>query len=238
MLYTVYRFVVSVNNFMLNFRFLFVCFFVTTIFTPSLLTCAYQYHFITNDFKGELSGFFDKNEKIELAKNFYDTREFQIKFESWFNSSLALRGYFIRFYNQVQFTFFRINNRIVGNNNDIFEPAYIYSEIGVLPEYDFSNQENFMQLKSYVNHLELIQRKLKKYNKHLLFCITPSKGCVMYDDIPYKYKVRKKTGFESPYLYLKKLLSSKAVDYIDSRDFFYEFFSDFLYNRNPLVKAH
>ena len=173
------------------------------------------------NFKGNLDGFFDIPQKAVFSIGSYNTHNYQKNFESWFSFNIGLRGYIIRLYNQFQFTFFNlVPNGIVGKNKDIFESAYIDAECGLTSKTDFSIPQNFRNLKSYVNHLESIQGKLGSIGKSFIFLITPSKATVNFNDIPLKYRLKRKYNFTPPYFYLKKLLSQKNINHIDSRDLF------------------
>ena len=194
--------------------------FLCIICVPAALTLAKACRLTKRNFGGNLSGYFESHEKISFSVRSYADREYQKKFESFLSSTIAMRGYYIRIYNQIQYSLFRLSSRIVGNNGDIFEMPYINAECGLSPEYDFSIPERRKQLEEYVEHLESIQRKLEKNGKHFIFFITPSKAAVNFADIPARYRLRKPDGFKSPYFALKELLSQKNICCIDGRDFF------------------
>lgn len=176
--------------------------------------------FIGINFKGHLNGFFETPQKEDFSVSAYAKRDYQKKFESWFKFNIGLRGYFIRLYNQIHFTLFNLSkSRIVGKNGNFFEWDYIDAECGLSSKFDFSIPENLNRLDNYVDHLESLQNKLAKVNKHLIFFITPSKAVVDFNDIPLKYRLKKKDSFLSPYLHLRKKLCKKKINLIDSRNF-------------------
>ena len=173
------------------------------------------------DFSGDLSGYFDAPQKIiDFSPRAYANRDFQKKFEKRFNTEIPSRERYIRLYNQIQFSFFRLTpNRIIGENTDLFELSYIDAECGLSSKNDFSILENFKELEDYANHLQSIQSKLHKIGKHFIFYTTPSKATYKYNDIPLKYRLKKKSNYKTPYFYLKELITSRNINYIDSRDY-------------------
>lgn len=172
-------------------------------------------------FKGYLSGYVDKLEKIHFSIQAYANRDYQKNIESQIKSYINLRGPLIRLYNQIQFTFFKLSrSAVVGENGNIFEMEYINAECGLTTDQDFSLYENAQKLNNYANHLKSIQNKLNKLNKYFIFVITPSKATLNFQDIPLKYRLKKRDDFLPPYYYLKKMLKSKGITYIDSRDYF------------------
>lgn len=193
--------------------------FILIIFSPFILTAITNFTGI--DFNGQLSGYFDEPPpKIGFSPKTYVNREYQKNFEKRFNADINLRDRYIRLYNQIQFTFFRLTpNRIIGENTDLFEFSYIDAECGISRKNDFSIPENFKKLENYVNHLQSIQNKLDKIGKYLIFYTTPSKATYNYKNIPLKYRLKKKPNYKEPYFYLKKLITSRDINYIDSRDY-------------------
>ena len=193
--------------------------FILIIFLPLILACITNFTGIY--FNGFLYGYFDNPpSKIDLSPKNYFLREYQKNFEQRFSSDISLREQYIRLYNQIHFTFFKLaSKRIVGENNDLFEYPYIDAECGLSKANDFSIPENYKRLENYVNHLQSIQNKLHKINKYFIFYTTPSKATYDYKNIPLKYRLKKRPDYKQPYFFLKELISSRNVNYIDSRDF-------------------
>ena len=187
---------------------------------PSLLKVAYFLKLTDNDFQGHLLGYFTEYKRSGFSKKSYFNHNFQEDFENWLNSDISLRGYYIRLYNQIQFSLFKKGNDIIGKNNNIFQIGYINAECGLEPHYDFRIPENYENLKDYVTHLESIQRKLLTLGKNFIFFITLSKAAQNYYDIPLKYRLKRDADFKPPYFYLKELLKSKDINVLDARDFF------------------
>lgn len=194
--------------------------FILIIFVPLILTCITNFTGI--NFNGQLYGYFDNPPtKINFSLRNYFNREYQKNVEQRFNSDINLREQYIRLYNQIQFTFFKLApQKIIGKNNDLFEYPYIDAECGLSKANDFSIPENFKRLKDYVNHLQSIQNKLHKIDKYFIFYTTPSKATYDYKNIPLKYRLKKRADYKQPYFFLKELISSRNINYIDSRDFF------------------
>lgn len=203
-------------------RYCIVIIFLIIILSPILLITAKKLQLTKHSFGGNLSGYFDSHKKIEYSKKTFLNREYQKKFEEYINSTIPLRGYYIRLFKQLQFTFFKLSTSIIGKNTNLFEISYINVECGLDPQFDYSIPEKYSELKEYVKQLETLQKNLKKINKDFLFYITPSKANVNYDDIPDKYRNKKAIDYIPPYFYLKKLLSETDINYIDSRDYFFK----------------
>ena len=194
--------------------------FFLIVFSPGFMKGARLLHLITKDFHGSsLSGYFESHERPSFSKHSYATRDYQKDFEAWLNSHVSLRAFYIRIYNQIQFTLFKLSNRIIGKNDDIFEMIYINAECGLVPGCNFDNPKNYKKLKEYVRHLENVQNKLQKIGKQFLFYTTPSKATQHFNNIPLKYRLKKQSDYITPYYYLKELLSNTSINYIDSRDF-------------------
>lgn len=193
--------------------------FLLIVYLPSSLMIAYRLHLTSKTFQVfNLVGYFESHKRPSFSKHFYANGDYQKNFEKWLNSRISFRGFYIRLYNQIQFSIFKLSNRIIGKNDDIFEISYINTECGFIS--DFSNPENYQKLNEYVNHLENIQNKLKKTGKYFIFYITPSKATQHFNNIPLKYRLKKPKDYTTPYYYLKKLLSETSINYLDSRDFF------------------
>lgn len=194
--------------------------FILIILSPWILTSVTNFTGI--NFNRQLSGFFDNPpSKERFSPKKYFNKEFQKNFEQRFNHDINLRERYIRLYNQIQFTFFKLMpKRIIGENNDLFEFTYIDAECGLSKANDFSIPENFKKLEDYINHLQSIQNKLDKIGKYFIFYTTPSKATYHYKNIPLKYRLKKRDDYKQPYFYLKELISSRNINHIDSRDFF------------------
>ncbi len=192
--------------------------FFISILTPPIMMCLHKLHVIYTSFTGSLSGYFEKKEKQSFTLNNYKNKSFQKSFEDYFSEKLTFREFYIRLYNQIQYSMFNISNRPIGKHNQIFEMGYINSECVLLPEYDYSIPSNYENLTYYVKNIETLQNLLKENDINFLFYITPSKANVCYDDLPLKYRIKKQQK-NSPYCYLKELLNKSNINYLDSRDF-------------------
>ena len=194
--------------------------FILIILSPWILTCITNFTGI--NFNGQLYGYFeDPPPKIGFSPKKYSNKEYQKNFEQRFNYDINLRERYIRLYNQIQFSFFKLMpKRIIGENNDLFEYTYIDAECGLSKTNDFSIPKNFKKLEDYANHLQSIQNKLQKIDKYFIFYTTPSKATYDYKNIPLKYRLKKRYDYKQPYFYLKELISSRSINYVDSRDFF------------------
>ena len=191
--------------------------FLAVIFLPIFLTCLAK---ITGrPFRERLDGYFDKVSRPHFSGGQYLSGTFQAEFEKWLNSSIRPREHYIRLYNQIQYSLFRLSKDIVGKHDNILGLGYIAAECGTDKNCDFSIPENHEKLADYVRRLASVQQKLSSAGKHFLFFITPSKATQFYDDIPLKYRIQRRADYRPPYHYLKELLEASGVRYLDSRDF-------------------
>ena len=202
--------------------------FLLLISLPSSTMIANRLHLITENFQGPpLYGHFEAHDRPDFSKHSYGARDYQKDFEAWLNSHINFRGFYIRLYNQIQFSLFKMTTQtpIIGKNDDIFFIEYLTIECNFgstsfgSTRYDFSNSKNYKNLKEYVRHLENVQNKLQKIGKQFLFYTTPSKATQHFNNIPLKYRLKKQSDYITPYYYLKELLSNTSINYIDSRDF-------------------
>lgn len=194
--------------------------FILVVYNPLFLKTIQKLGLTTHSFQGSLIGYTDYNAKPQFSKKNYASGTFQRDFEKWLPEHICFRSYYIRFYNQICFSLFRQNNRVLGKHNNIFESVYIETECGLQPTSDFRDAKNYKMMEEYVEHLEHIQKKLEKIGKHLIFYNTPSKATVNYNDIPLKFRLKKDADYIPPYVYLKGLLKKTGIPYLDSRDFF------------------
>ena len=169
-------------------------------------------------FESKLNGFFTQtSQKPRLSREKYLNNDFQSQFDKYLREKIMFREFFIRLHNQILFSCFETTetNQIVGKHGNIFQDPYINTECGIADSLDFSIPNNYLKLTEYVCHLKNIHIKLNAVGKHFLFLVTPSKATLCYNDIPLKYRLRKKKDYKTPYYYLSRLLQDSDLTYIE-----------------------
>ena len=134
-----------------------------------------------------LNGYVKTNEKPDFTTESFLSGEYQTKYAQWFNSVLRPRGVLIKTYASINYNLFRLGNRPIGYNNDIFEMPYIEAELCLNEEYDFAYQENREGMRKFVEDLVSVQKKLNSIDKSIYVYIAPSKADFDFDNIPKKY---------------------------------------------------
>lgn len=188
----------------------------------SIISLPGVFHFVSlytgKVFDLSLSGYLDKIEKQPFSIQSYLTGTYQVSFDAFLRNSLKPRCFLIKLYNQINYSLFNVSNRIIGKGKDIFEFQYIDAACGITGSTDFSMSENREKCQDFVIHLESIQDKLERCRKEFIFITSLSKASVDYDNIPFKYRCKKRKDFLSGYDCLKLLISRTGINYIDSRD--------------------
>lgn len=160
-----------------------------------------------------LNGFTASISKPEyLTFNSFKNGKFQKDFTSWYESNLTTRGYFVKIYNTLRFKIFHLANRIVGNNNFIYESSYVNASLSLNKMYDYSIKENKNAMREFVNDLVKLQRRLKKLGKYLYIFISPSKVHLYPESIPSKYYAIQKRNAISPMVSFKKFVDKTNLN--------------------------
>jgi hypothetical protein len=140
--------------------------------------------------------------------------DYQKKYEKYLNDHIGLREFFLRSYNQVWFSLFRVvhaNNVILGSNNCLYEINYIEDYTGV----------NFVGEKVIDEQLRkarFIQDTLKKDSIYLIILFAPGKASFYPENIPQKYldKSQPKTNYK----YYTSKCKKMGLNYIDMNSYF------------------
>ncbi len=197
----------------------YVCFAFCLLCIPMILTTIYN---MTNKkIDLELKGNFTKVEKPNFEISDFISRDFQADFEGWWNENFVSRGYIITAYNQIRYSFFDLGNRIIGKEKSLFEEAYINDLLSIKENYDYSLEYNQIAMKTYMEQLENISRKLKEVGKEFLVYTTLSKAAEETKDVPYKYVWKYKDDNKIRAIdYFRSIVDSYDFCYIDSSEIF------------------
>jgi hypothetical protein len=136
----------------------------------SLLFPMLQEHFQIVKEK-QLTGFVPENDKPELNRHNWLSGDFQEKFSKLKDDNYGFRSFFIRLFNQIDFSLFSKTHAEVtcGKKNYLFQLGYIYEYNGRL------NVGNEV-MKNNISKLKKIQNYLSEKNITLLTVVAPTKS--------------------------------------------------------------
>ncbi len=182
-----------------------------------------------------LKGSFEKKEIKVPALQFisYRSEEFQAKFTEKNKEELGLKNWFVRIYNQLNYSLFNVANSrgVIVTDNDVMIPeGYIKSYLGV----DFVGRENIEKM---VMKAKIVQDSLAVQNKAFFFLVVPGKVAVYPELIPSHYHEDYKLT-ESNYDALVDLLNKHQVNFLDLRKFVVENKAQFEYPIFPSKGVH
>ncbi|OFX36371.1 MAG: hypothetical protein A2X08_14795 [Bacteroidetes bacterium GWA2_32_17] len=161
-----------------------------------------------------LKGVFTLTAKPDsIYKNWF-SGEYQLKYEKYFNDSIGFRAFFIRLYNQIEFSLFKnVSTQFtaLGKDNVLYQNCYIESYLGN----DYIGEHKII---SEVKKIEFVQNELLKRGKKLLYIIAPGKASIYPDNFPLSYDtICKKTSNYDTYI---KYLKQYKIEYFDVRNYF------------------
>lgn len=159
--------------------------FLTIIYLPLCLKCASKVCDVPCDV--ELKGYTSVKKRPDVNKNNILDGSFQADFTSWLESNLKPRGVLVRTYSTINYNLFGVGNRVIGKNDDIFEPAYINTTLSIGETYDFTKAENQERMQEFVDTIVSVQKKLEKFDKNVYVYVAASKSDFHYENIPDKY---------------------------------------------------
>ena len=194
-------------------------FFLVIIFAPLCVNVMSKC--IDKRIDTQLSGNFATNTKVELSAQTFLDGSFQKYFETKWDDTFGLHGVVIKTYNQLRYSLFGEGTRIIGKDGSVFEPLYIYTQLGYPEEYSCDSEDNKRLIEQYVERLNAISKKLEACGKHLIVYTTPSKADFDYDAIPARFFVgRDDTAAVSPVEYFRTLRDQGTFQfaYLDSTE--------------------
>ncbi len=166
-----------------------------------------------------LKGFTDSTEKPAFSAGSFLKGEFQKNFTKWYEASFKPRGVITKTYATIRYHCFNLGNRnIIGYNKDIIGEGYINAELCINGAPDFSEEAPRKQMENYVEKLQILQNKLKRFDKHLYVYVTPSKANFYPENIPKKYKALSNDNAVRSVDYFSQLLSKTSIPYLICAD--------------------
>ncbi|MGK5094432.1 hypothetical protein WDW89_20750 [Deltaproteobacteria bacterium TL4] len=141
---------------------------------------------------------------------------YQKEVENWLHQNMGLRGWMVRFDNQLNLSLFREldqqKNIIVGRNQWLHDKGYIDPYMG-------KDKVPDQQLENSVKQMRIVQDLLAQHQVAFLFIMSPNKARVYPETLPDGYLNPKKTNYES----LMELLKKYGVHFIDGNASLIEF---------------
>jgi hypothetical protein len=161
-----------------------------------------------------LRGAIEKVEKKDFTYGGWFSAEYQSNMEKYIADKFGFRNFLIRFFNQIQFSFYKKASAkavVVGKQNILYEIGYIYAY----------NGKNFIAsplVKSKARRIKALQDTLAKLNKSLIICLSPGKGTFYPEYFPSQYEANH-TDSSNHKLFIK-YLKKENVNYIDANSWF------------------
>ncbi len=143
---------------------------------------------------------------------------FQVMFEDWFSENIGFRSFWIRTYNQLNFSIFRqvssskigADNVVLGKENWLYTREYLWAYSAPVPLSTQAGNKN-------VENLRELQEVLDRRNITLLTIISPNKATVYPEYVPWPYQTSSK---EMTYNKVVPLLEEYGIRYIDGYKLF------------------
>ncbi len=165
-----------------------------------------------------LKGFTDSTKKPEFSAETFLKGEFQKNFAKWYEASFKPRGVITKTYATIRYNCFNLGNRFIGYNKDIYDMGYINAEWCINGFADYSKEEHQKNMQDYVDKLQILQDKLKRFDKHLYVCIAPSKANFYPENVPQKYKAIADKNMVPSTVYFSQLIAETDIPHLICRD--------------------
>ncbi|MEO8085813.1 MAG: hypothetical protein ABI763_03280 [Bacteroidota bacterium] len=160
-----------------------------------------------------LTGEFIPAEKQNITMAGWLQGDFQKAYDKNYEENLGFRNFLIRFYNQVDFSFFNTMHAevVAGKKGYLFQESYLNSFTGN----DFIGEE---KIKEEVRKIKFVKDRLKEKGISLVLAIAPSKVRFYPEYIP-SYYLNRQTIATNYYTY-KRMLQDEQVPFMDFIDYF------------------
>lgn len=140
---------------------------------------------------------------------------YQTSLNTWVENNFPGRNLLIKLRSQFMYTCLNETpnkNVVIGKDKYLFEPVYIYSELGIRRVAD---EQYFVEL---IDKLEKLQSVLSEDGKELYIFITPSKAYFCGDKIP-EYFYDMEINNENNYELFSKYIAGSSLKYFDAHVF-------------------
>ena len=172
------------------------------------------FQYVTGVFKIKpLNGVVSETEMVPFTFGSYLSFEYQTSVLKIIDRHFGFRPFFIRLYNQVDYSLFNIphpNGVTIGKQGYLFEPWYIHDYLGD----DFIGK---LKIEKRVKHFSNIRNLLKQFNTELLVVLSPGKSWFYPEFIPNRF-IRKQNP--TNYQTYANALAKSDVPYMDVNAWF------------------
>lgn len=180
----------------------------------------------------KLKGYYAKIERLPLSASNWFNGEFQSKRQDNYNQNFGFRSFFVRFYNQIQYSLFdKISSTgvIIGKDMFLFEYSYIDAACGK----DFVGEKKIV---TKVNKLQKVSDTLKSKGVTLMVVLTPGKGSFFSEHIPDNLvcSTKKTTNYKV----YKDELEKHDIHFLDFYKWFFEMKNNSKHNLFPKTGIH
>lgn len=163
----------------------------------------------------------DKPSKHRMLKKML-SGDYQKDYELYFNDHFGFRNFFVKVFNQTQYSFF---NKTNARDVEIGKEGYLY-EGGYIRDYLGINYVGEYQILNTLNKINKIQNKLQEKNIDLILVFAPGKASFFPEYIPKKYdKIKKSISNYDVFTQKAKELKIPHID-----------FNKFFVNLKPIYK--
>jgi len=165
--------------------------------------------------------------------NFQDwvNYQYQPQLYTYLLENYGIREDFIRIYNQFHFNFYNKGNSnvMVGKDNYLFEPWFIFS-------YNGENYIGDKKIKDQIHKIQMVQDTLHSLNKELLVFLSPGKVSYWPEFVPEKHFSSENKP--SNYTKYSEELGRSKINYIDGNAWFIAAKDTSLYPLFPKTGTH
>jgi hypothetical protein len=179
----------------------------------------------------KLGGYIPTITYPNFSKEAFEKGTYQQQFEIMLNRSYGFRAWFIRLYNQIQFSFFNkahADLTIVGKNKFLIGKGYVDA-------YNGTTYIGAKVIEEKVRKIKCIQNTLNAQNKDLVMVIASSKGTFFSENIPDYLPTKKDT---TNYTYFLEQFNKQGVNYIDFNSTFLEWKNVYQYPLYAKLGVH
>lgn len=162
-----------------------------------------------------LKGYTEIAQKPEFSFSSFFDGSWQAAYDNYLEDHIGLRNIFVRLYNQIDYSLFRIAHAavIVGKDHHLYEENYIKAYTGT----DFLGDS---AIKAKVHKIKSVQEYLRQKNTDLIVILAPGKASFFPGKIPDRY-MKHDIGITNNEAYLSAF-KENGINHIDFNSLFIE----------------
>ncbi|CAN5603508.1 sugar O-acetyltransferase [soil metagenome] len=179
-----------------------------------------------------LNGEFIPAEKQKITMAGWFEGNFQKAYDKYFEENIGFRNPLIRFYNQVDFSCFRLahgGDIVVGKEGYLFKKEYLIAHAGK----DYIGEKEIDQR---IERLKYVTAQLAVKGVHVIVIFAPTKADFYSEYIPSYYSANDTTP--TNYDSYRKKLWGNGINFIDFNDYFLKLKKNSLYPLFPKQGIH